>query len=420
MLDTATAMTTSAGYACHGHRNLCIYGLVALIIMVCLLLNAEIRVLSITSLPFASIISRPIGSSSVSIINSRTTSQVQVDFENASAQLTTLAVASHFEDLPRVPPPGPSCFLHVGKAGGSSVACLLGVRTPHCAPGSTMWNKLSGERNVSAIAKQVARGGDIHMDHGRCPRTTTAYLVPIRNPVERIYSWFYFERILEAPTNRTSRAWPRKFLFVDCYAHLEDLAMDGLSQNVSDQIIPADVIEMTCPQRAWAGILGSRTVGVHNWYNYEYYHDMITQPTRLFVLRTEHLVQDWDTVEKMFGGNGTSDGSLFGVKVNANTRGQKKKVLSEAALKYICRALCPEIQYYKRFLLEAENLDSKQVAMSILELRDTCPQETVEIQACEGIPDFPRSPENSVFMGLGKQRLKCDPGKRAEGTMPPC
>lgn len=119
--------------------------------------------------------------------------------------------------------------------------------------------------------------------------------------------------------------WPRKFLFVDCYAHLEDLAMDGLSHNLSDQIIPADVIERNCPQRAWASIIGSRTipVGVHNWYNYEY--DMITQPARLFVSRTEHLVQDWNTVDK------TGD-SLFGVKVNTNTRVQKKTVLSEPAL----------------------------------------------------------------------------------------
>jgi hypothetical protein len=277
---------------------------------------------------------------------------------------------------------------------------------------SATWNKFSSERDVSAIGKQVAQS-HVHMEYGICSPNTTEYLVPIRNPIERIYSWFYFAQTLLARTFPTG-----DFLFA-CYAHLEDLAMDGLSHNISDQIVPADAANMTCPQRAWASIMGSRDMGVHNWYNYEYYYDIMTQPTRLFVLRTEHLVRDWNTVDYMFGGNGTAGGSLFGVKVNANTKVENKKVLSDPALKHICRALCPDIQYYKRFLLEAENLDSTQVAMSISELHKTCPLETAEIRTCEGIPDFPRSDRGSMFMGGGKQRLKCVPG-RAEGIMPSC
>jgi hypothetical protein len=292
---------------------------------------------------------------------------------------------------------GRTCFVHVGKTAGSLIRCILGIPTPTCQRGSTSWNSFSSERNVSVIAKHV-EGSVIHMAAASkgCHRNATSFLVPTRNPVARIQSWFYFEKPtpgeLRSKNKLTIKMLKMKtLLFDDCYADLEEMVMEGLRKNVSSEKIPADVHNMSCPQRAWAAITGARGFASHNRYNYEFYTAKMksvakSRTTKMFVLRNEHLVRDWNTVDYMFGGNGTAGYSLFGTKVN---KGTTKQSLSDSALEYVCRALCTEIQYYKHMLLDAENLDSKQATMSILELKEVCPQETVEIRTCVGMPEFP-------------------------------
>jgi hypothetical protein len=92
--------------------------------------------------------------------------------------------------------------------------------------------------------------------------------------------------------------------------------MEGLSKNISSEKIPSIVHEMSCPQRAWAAITGAFGFASHNRYNYEFYAGLMksvaTSPMRTFVLRTEHLASDWNTVDYMFGGNGTAGYSCSG------------------------------------------------------------------------------------------------------------
>ena len=62
--------------------------------------------------------------------------------------------------------------------------------------------------------------------------------------------------------------------------------------------------------------------------------------------------------------------------------------LSEEAMQNLCRALCPEIQFYKRFLLVG-NLNQEQIHESIQELSLLCPMETIHLRNCSDIPTFP-------------------------------
>jgi hypothetical protein len=296
---------------------------------------------------------------------------------------------------------GRTCFIHVGKTAGSLVRCILGIETPTCKPGSKNWKAFASERNVSVIAKHVD-GSVVHMSSVStgCRQNVTSFLVPTRNPVSRIQSWFNFEkpdpRKLPSSPNKLTilKENMKKLLFEECYDDLEEMALEGLSKNVSSEKIPANVSDMSCPQRAWAAITGARGFASHNRYNYEFYaakmKSVAKSPTRTFVLRNEHLILDWNSVDDIFGGNGTAGYSLFGSSVN---KGSTKQILSDPALEYLCRALCTENQYYKHMLLDAENLDSKQATMSILELKEVCRHETVEIRTCVGMPEFPRFKE---------------------------
>lgn len=202
---------------------------------------------------------------------------------------------------------------------------------------------------------------------------------------------------------------------------------------------------MTCVERAWAAVMGVRAFSYHEWYNYEYYwtgivnhgyqqrkkkHGLLdtnaspsaaesfanadsTAP-KLYALRTEHLQDDWQSVSKepLFRpvnrrGNkirlvGTTDVSLSTNTTLSAFRRDSVKIDSspsdtidgstqfQFSLSILCQALCPEIQYYKRFLHNSVNLNGGQLKKSISEVQAYCPFETHRIREdCPGLPTFP-------------------------------
>ena len=58
------------------------------------------------------------------------------------------------------------------------------------------------------------------------------------------------------------------------------------------------------------------------------------------------------------------------------------KTLSLDGRKNLCRALCDEIQLYKRLLNSATNLDAKMKQASMDELLRSCPNELREVRDC--------------------------------------
>jgi hypothetical protein len=207
--------------------------------------------------------------------------------------------------------------------------------------------------------------------------------------------------------------WKRGLLFTECFSEFVDLATVGLTPLVRNEsfVEVVKVQSMTCQERAWAAIMGVREFSYHEWFNYEHYWEgmqllqtSLSRRPALKVLRTEHLHEDWGSVstEALYRRvnqrrpsqvdlseqrNGTSPTHHHHVPAGENSG---LSTLSGIAFENLCRALCPEIQVYKRFLMAADNLNATQRIQSIQEIQRTCPQETPELrELCPDIPRFP-------------------------------
>ena len=326
---------------------------------------------------------------------------------------------SHFLDLNR------TCFIHVGKTSGSLLSCLFGGIHRRACISDEAWEKMTDARQTSVLSRSIQRGGYVHMGGDNCEEGIDSFLVSLRNPIDRFESFFYYEKIRQYPIG--GQPYPkghkdfqkrlrRAPLFVDCYDHLGTLAVEGLGTELTDSI-PIEVKNMTCPQRAWATAMGARRLGEHSWYNYEYYNEVMGRYVgnwpRILVMRNEHLSEDWDSIHEMWQlANGTASNTnraattfgeqLFDVKVRTSAESRAGvEPLSKEALQNLCRALCWEIQHYKRILLLAENINETQMAGAIEELQVYCPNEPSHIRKCPLLPTFPRR-ANAMFKGTGK------------------
>lgn len=124
----------------------------------------------------------------------------------------------------------------------------------------------------------------------------------------------------------------------------------------------------------------------HNAFNYDWYaHRLLRDPRNteadVFVLRVEHLEQDWSTVDRLLGGTGKFPGTLKSRQNDASIKPLRvaHHNTTDVGLQNLCRALCEEIQIYKQFLLRAANLQEEDLEASMQELRQQCPEE-IDIQ----------------------------------------
>ena len=302
----------------------------------------------------------------------------------------------------------PLCLVHVGKAAGSSVSCGLGLAYADCE---------------GMPRDRLPQTHFFHMRRQQCPKNTQTYVVTLRNPLKRLQSWFDFEKNI-VPSSRGKRKKQsqlqdqqvrnqRAMLFQECFPTFEKLVLEGLSQqpwSARKYINATKTKDMTCPERAWAAVMGARPFSYHEWYNYEYYwlgiqtsyqgflNQTDGQRATLFALRTEHLAEDWKslTTEPLFrpvNQRGTRSSS----NESTNTYTSPTFLLENAkAHELLCHALCTEIQYYKMFLLAARNLDPRQRQESLHELTIYCPLETsLDWRECMDVPEFPKMPISS-------------------------
>jgi hypothetical protein len=184
----------------------------------------------------------------------------------------------------------------------------------------------------------------------------------------------------------------------------------------NERTIPAAVDQMTCRQRAWAAILGERKFGDHNYYNYAYYrkemeqlaHSKSTIIPQMLVLRTEHLEQDWNHLERLLSTKNatvSSTPTTSTVRVLNQGNDDKHNELSivqsnKQAMQNLCSALCEEIQVYIYFLKNAMNLSPFEVSQSMNELQQTCPDERLGERSCPPNPAFP--PDKNVKRSFPK------------------
>jgi hypothetical protein len=311
----------------------------------------------------------------------------------------------------------PLCLVHVGKAAGSSLSCGLGLMYADCE-GMPRDPPLPSTYYFH-MKKDTCRPVEMEAIQNNRQSHIATFLMPVRNPLMRIQSWFNFEKDI-IPIRRNKEAEERikkkrGMLFSDCYDNFVDLVVHGLTPNLWNANVSAEQsINMTCPERAWAAILGVRDFSYHEWYNYEYYWTALQDryprlfqssngtlsTAKLLVLRTEHLFDDWARLSKEDLYRQVNQGSRVKSRTVATTSQStvsvtiesREKVLGDQSAVFwrnLCHAMCPELQIYKEILWHGRNLDESQVYTSIHELQTMCPKEGNIVRSCPGIPKFP-------------------------------
>ena len=272
------------------------------------------------------------------------------------------------------------CLVHIGKTAGSTLACMLGYDYEGCEDAHPLTQSLLTHATRHLLKNMF----------NDCPDHTPYYLFATRNPVERIQSWFAYERPVDSNDKYYEQKKP---LFVDCpFETLADLVERGLGQqssSASGYTVPE------CHQRALDAIQGKVPYSRHNYYNYRYYLDQATKTAttrnvqqQWYVIRSEHLRDDLNSVEAHLHSTVLrSSGSPFQMGAVPQSNKSKyhahdRKTLSPTAQQRLCQALCDEIQVYQLLLRRAINLTPAQVQESLQELRQTCPHE-VALQQCD-------------------------------------
>ena len=277
------------------------------------------------------------------------------------------------------------CLIHVGKAAGSKISCELGYSyAPECRP--------YNDTGLPQSALQQHRGGVRHMGLKLdcTPQTNDAkvFIVTLRHPVHRLVSWHNYEhiynrRIQQNPKVKRKKSCLNQFHnFKDskgCFLSLSDFAAHTLPSSNNK-----------CQQLAWGVASGEIPCMWHNAMGYSYYRNVIEKVTsieslHLLAMRAEHLQEDWDSLEQMFGGRLTNS-TNFESALNKSKKPAQN--LSQEGMRNLCRALCREIQVYKDFLFRAKNLNATQRQESIAELLHVCPEEKADIQSCHMYETF--------------------------------
>ena len=345
-------------------------------------------------------------------------------------------------------------LVHLGKTAGSSITCMLHPSLYKSGKGNSQCDP--SDYRPSAIANNVNKR--IHLepapvddyDHDHDEYKYDDFLITVRNPIERIVSWFYYMHPSYPPQKlkRHISGCDGYSTIFQCWDSIQAMAEDGLSfdfgisVNVSvsaaaktetNRNSTANTTTWTnttsksdCQWLAQELVLGTRKCW-HNYYNYNFTYGRLLQEAAsastsssdqkrsrnrsrnitIYAIRTEHLEEDWGVIDRMLGGdesdsdsNSDSDSShslnVKSLRKNSWREGTGKssssKVVPNTTLSYagrsnLCRALCNEIQIYKELLHLAINIDRDGENESLDELIATCPDESREIRDCPLIHD---------------------------------
>ncbi|KAL7501394.1 hypothetical protein ACHAWT_010673 [Skeletonema menzelii] len=263
-----------------------------------------------------------------------------------------------------ITPDKQTCFMHVGKAGGSTIGCLLGFSL-HC--------DTNNQTVTSLLAASAAHAS--HRCVHDCSDEVAYNLFVVRDPLARALSAFNYgkQKLLEKQAKGWSRdkGFKDKEIYVDCdFWTLNDFAERGLvkdSHNTTKE----------CQSIAKEALLGGENSLVHWYYNYQYYYELVSPNANIVVIRNEHIVDDWNSVETLLGGDADFTKEMVPVN-NAHEKKPEEVYLSDTAKVVLCETLCNEIQVYKSILKRAQNIKKEQYMESMEELRTSCPKEAVE------------------------------------------
>mmetsp|Transcript_25602 Transcript_25602/g.36526 ORF Transcript_25602/g.36526 Transcript_25602/m.36526 type:complete len:417 (-) Transcript_25602:91-1341(-) len=267
------------------------------------------------------------------------------------------------------------CFVHVGKAGGSTIGCMLGF-VIHCGEDP----KTNFQSVPSLLTATTAHS--FHRSVYDCSDEAAYYLFTIRNPLARALSAFNYAKPDLSEKHPFSKKFKDKEIYVDCdFWTLNDFAERGLRKGSSNDASDE------CRDRAKKALLGTEDNLVHWYFNYQYYYEAMPPDADIVVIRNEHIVDDWNTVETLLGG--AADVTKESLPVNNQYEKKPEEIyLSDTAKVVLCETLCNEIQVYKMILKRAQNIKNEQYIESMQELITSCPKEAMEESCADAKPDI--------------------------------
>lgn len=244
-------------------------------------------------------------------------------------------------------------FIHVGKTGGSSARCMLSrsLRETLCKENTDFEPPAIGD-TPTAVSQKVV--GVCHMGVCKVAAEYESYIydegvtkasvfagqnfpgaiLSVRNPVDRLISWFYYEQKIWVRDNKEKKQGREIF---GCYDSFPELAREVARQYNDDQDDYDDDedknfrITKNCRLLAARCITGEQGCEQHNKANYEYYLRPSLPPDfKLYVIRNEFKWEDFYTVNLMLGG---SAGSYHpnAVKVSEVELGSNGRIAEGAA-----------------------------------------------------------------------------------------
>ena len=159
-------------------------------------------------------------------------------------------------------------FLHLGKAGGSSLVCnIMPRKTAHCEGGR-------GRKIVeSAISKMT--NCYTHYDNNLHCYDNPTLAINIRSPIDRMASWYHYEHLdnMKELWGDSIRTCGQHMLF-KCYSNFNDLAEYGLAgtRPPPTQLLRLEynASEEICRHWAWASVQGTASASHHNVWNYDW------------------------------------------------------------------------------------------------------------------------------------------------------
>jgi hypothetical protein len=289
------------------------------------------------------------------------------------------------------PEPRSMLFVHVGKTGGETVKGLLRVT---CDVKQTRTSKMDctnklEARNETQLSKRTQ--AYFHCDK-ILPRqvsvdSITSFLFSLRNPVDRVESWFRYMKptnclggkYYHSPPCRTKRArvgWAFDFFHL-CFPDVEDFAKGLWHPAVAATITTTG---KSCTDLAWMALTARAPAGPssHMYFNHRYYATNTTQayPNKeVLVVRTEFLWKDLQGIELLLGG-----GEIVQSQWNnqVSTKYKKYDQLSQAGAQLLCCAMTDEITAYINILNKAVNLNMEARSHSFAYLLRRCGVESFQ------------------------------------------
>jgi hypothetical protein len=279
-------------------------------------------------------------------------------------------------DIESVPADKKVCFVHVGKTAGSTVGCSIGFNL-HC------------ESKVQApgVFPQYATNM-FHAQMYDCDDASAFFVFVVRHPLDRWISSFNYDNPSK-DWERFRREYGDKHFHYrhKLYAECPFSTVDDIGKALSAE----SNVTAVCKGRAEASIKGTDHFGCHHYFNYQFHLEAIPKNAKIMTLRTEHLMEDWNSVEYNLGGVekvfGLNNTVISHNNVNLASD-EKSKYLSHESKRLICAKLCNEIQNYKKILRLSINLSEEQVQESVDELGLGCPKEAFATTCNDPMPNI--------------------------------